>query len=36
MKAKLDVTAHAFSASAAQKIEAAGGKVQRIIATPKE
>lgn len=36
MKAKLDVTAHAFSASAAQKIEAAGGKVQRIIATPRE
>jgi len=36
MKAKLDVTAHAFSASAAQKIEAAGGTVQRITATPKE
>jgi large subunit ribosomal protein L15 len=36
MKAKLDVTAHAFSASAAQKIEAAGGKVQRIIATSKD
>jgi large subunit ribosomal protein L15 len=36
MKAKLDVSAHAFSASAAQKIEAAGGKVQRIIATHKD
>lgn len=36
MKAKLDVTAHAFSTSAAQKIEAAGGKVQRITSTPKE
>lgn len=33
LKARLDVTAHAFSASAAQKIEAAGGKVQRITAT---
>jgi large subunit ribosomal protein L15 len=36
MKAKLDVSAHAFSASAAQKIEAAGGKVQRINATHKD
>jgi large subunit ribosomal protein L15 len=36
MKAKLDVTAHAFSASAVQKIEAAGGTVQRITSTPKE
>jgi large subunit ribosomal protein L15 len=36
MKAKLEVSAHAFSASAAQKIEAAGGTVQRIIATHKD
>jgi large subunit ribosomal protein L15 len=34
LKARLDVTAHAFSASAAEKIAAAGGKVQRITATP--
>jgi large subunit ribosomal protein L15 len=36
LKSKLDVAAHAFSKSAAQKIEAAGGKVQTISATPKE
>ena len=36
VKSKLDVAAHAFSKSAAQKIEAAGGTVQTISATPKE
>lgn len=30
LKAKLDITAHAFSKSAAQKIEAAGGTMQTI------
>ncbi len=33
LKAKLDVTAHAFSASAARKITAAGGKTQPITST---
>ena len=36
LKAKLDVTAHAFSTSAAQKIETAGGKVQTISSKSKE
>ena len=36
LKAKLDVSAHAFSGTAARKIEAAGGTVQRITSTPKE
>ena len=35
LKAKLDVTAHAFSKSAIQKIETAGGKAQTISSTPK-
>lgn len=30
LKAKVDVTAHAFSASAAEAIEAAGGKVTKL------
>jgi len=30
LKAKLDVAAHAFSKSAAEKIQTAGGKVQTI------
>jgi large subunit ribosomal protein L15 len=36
LKAKLDVTAHAFSKSALEKIQSAGGKVQTISPTPKE
>jgi len=36
LKAKLDVTAHAFSKSALEKIQSAGGKVQTTSATPKE
>ena len=36
LTAKLEVSAHAFSKSAIQKIEAAGGKAQIIIATQKE
>ena len=36
LSAKLEVSAHAFSKSAIQKIEAAGGKAQIIIATQKE
>lgn len=36
LTAKLDVTAHAFSKSAVQKIESAGGKVQTISSLPKE
>ena len=32
LKAKLDVTAHAFSASAKEKIEAAGGSASTISA----
>jgi large subunit ribosomal protein L15 len=35
LKAKLEVSAHAFSKSAVQKIEAAGGTVQTISSTPK-
>jgi large subunit ribosomal protein L15 len=35
LKAKLEITAHAFSKSAAQKIESAGGKVQMITAITK-
>lgn len=34
--AKLTVSAHAFSKSAVQKIETAGGKVHTISSTPKE
>ena len=36
LKAKLDVSAHAFSKSAVEKIETAGGKSQTISSTPKE
>lgn len=36
LNAKLDVTAHAFSKSAQEKIEKAGGKAQTISSTPKE
>ena len=36
LKAKLDVSAHAFSASAAQKITTAGGKAQTISEAVKE
>ena len=36
LKARLDVSAHAFSASAAQKIATAGGKTQTISAAAKE
>ena len=36
LKAKLDVSAHAFSKSAIQKIETVGGKVKTISSTPKE
>ena len=36
LKSKLEVFAHAFSKSAAQKIETAGGKVQLISPTSKE
>ena len=34
--AKLDVSAHAFSKSAVEKIQAAGGKIQTISSTTKE
>ncbi len=36
LKAKLDVTAHAFSKSAREKIENAGGRAQLLSVTPKE
>ena len=36
LKAKLDVSAHAFSKSAIQKIETVGGKTRTISSTPKE
>jgi large subunit ribosomal protein L15 len=36
LKARLDVTAHAFSKSAVSKIEKAGGKVQTITVATKE
>ena len=36
VKATLDVTAHAFSKSAVEKIQAAGGKVQTVRSLPKE
>ncbi|HTX98957.1 MAG TPA: 50S ribosomal protein L15 [Bacteroidota bacterium] len=36
LKAKLDVSAHAFSKSAVEKIEKAGGKVQSISASAKQ
>ena len=36
LKARLEVAAHAFSKSAAEKIQAAGGKVQTISLAPKE
>jgi large subunit ribosomal protein L15 len=36
LKAKLDVSAHAFSKSAVEKIETAGGKAQTISSTQKE
>jgi large subunit ribosomal protein L15 len=36
LKARLDVSAHAFSKSAVQKIETAGGKVQTISSTTTE
>lgn len=36
LKAKLDISAHAFSKSAVQKIEAAGGKAQTLSSNPKE
>jgi large subunit ribosomal protein L15 len=36
LKARLEVSAHAFSKSAVQKIETAGGKVQTISSTLKE
>jgi large subunit ribosomal protein L15 len=36
LKTKLDVSAHAFSKSAIQKIEAAGGKAQTLSSNPKE
>jgi large subunit ribosomal protein L15 len=35
LKVKLEVAAHAFSKSAVQKIETAGGTVQTISSTPK-
>ncbi len=35
LKAKLDISAHAFSKSAVEKIEKAGGKVQSISASAK-
>ncbi len=35
LKAKLDVSAHAFSKSAVEKIEKAGGKIQSISASAK-
>lgn len=36
LKTKLDVSAHAFSKSAIQKIETVGGKTKTISSTPKE
>ena len=36
LKAKLDITAHAFSKSATEKITKAGGKTQTISSAPKE
>ena len=36
LKARLDVSAHAFSASAEQKITTAGGKTQTISAATRE
>ncbi len=36
LKAKLDISAHAFSKSAIQKIETVGGKAKTISSTPKE
>lgn len=36
VKAKLDVTAHAFSKSAVEKIQTAGGKAQTVRSLPKE
>lgn len=36
LKAKLTISAHAFSKSALEKIEKAGGKAQTISSTPKE
>jgi large subunit ribosomal protein L15 len=36
LKARLDVAAHAFSKSAAEKIQAAGGKAQTISAQSKD
>jgi large subunit ribosomal protein L15 len=36
LNVKLDVSAHAFSKSAAEKIQAAGGKIQTISSTSKE
>ena len=36
LKVKLDVSAHAFSKSAIQKIETVGGKTKKISPTPKE
>jgi large subunit ribosomal protein L15 len=36
LKAKLDVQAHAFSKSAVEKIQAAGGKIQTISSTAKD
>ncbi len=36
LKAKLDVSAHAFSKSAIEKIEKAGGKIQSISASAKQ
>jgi large subunit ribosomal protein L15 len=36
LKAALDVSAHAFSKSAQEKIEKAGGKAQTLSSTPKE
>jgi len=36
LKAKLNISANAFSKSAIEKIEKAGGKTQTISATPKE
>jgi ribosomal protein L18E len=35
LTAKLEVVAHAFSKTAVQKIETAGGKAQTISSTPK-
>jgi len=36
VKVKLDVTAHAFSKSAIEKIQTAGGKAQTVRSLPKE